>query len=239
MIILRSVKGANLTPTEVDANFMDLDGRVTNMEENPPVGVGVGNITVDGSLFYVHLTDATILGPFEMPKIRWNFRRAWTPSTAYFENDIVTRGRDGVFAVMYNHVSAEEFDSAATNESDEFLYDHILGPFTLAAPVQTLSESNFAPTLDDVNTYFRMLTTSEVTIPTNDSVPYEIGAELYFRQCNLAAPVNFVPEEVTVTINYRDGYDSITDGKGAVVTFKKVDTDEWDAFGAFALMSSS
>jgi hypothetical protein len=238
-ITYRAVKGANLTPTEVDDNFHDLDDRVTEMEEDPPVGVGVSNITADGFVFYVHLTDSTILGPFEMPKVRWNFRGEWTPSTAYYEADVVTRGREGFYAVMFNHVSDTSFDEDAMNDSDEMVYDQILGPFNQAAPVDTITDAEFSPVLNDMNTYFRMLLSCEVTIPSNASIPFDIGTEIHFRQCTLAQPVNFIPEEVGVTINYRDGYDSVTDGKGAVVTFKKIGTDEWDAFGAFALEGST
>lgn len=237
-IILRSEKGSNLTPTEVDNNFEELDDRVTAIEDDPPVGVGVGNITVEGSLFYVHLTDATILGPFDMPKVRFNFRRAWTPATAYFENDVVTRGRDGFFAVLYNHVSAAEFDPEETNESDEFIYDHILGPFSNAAPVEEIEDETFVPALGAANTYHRVEVECVVTIPTNISVPFEISTEMHFRQ-NTSGAVSFIPEDETVIINYREGYDSVTDGQGSVVTFKKVATNEWDAFGAFALLSSS
>lgn len=234
---LRRDKGSNLTPDEVDDNWDEADTRLTAIEDDPPVGVGVGNITVEGSLFYVHLTDATILGPFDMPKVRFNFRRAWTPATAYFENDVVTRGRDGFFAVLYNHVSASEFDPEETNESDEFIYDHILGPFSNAAPVDEISAAEFVPTLDSANTYFRVEVECVVTIPTNISVEFEISTEMHFRAGE--GDVSFIPEDGTVIINYRDGYDSITDGTGSVVTFKKVATNEWDAFGAFALLVSS
>lgn len=237
-IILRREKGSNLTPDEADDNLEELDDRVQDLEDNPPVGVGVGNITVEGSLFYVHLTDATILGPFPMPKVKWNFRRAWQPDTAYYENDVVTRGRDGFFAVMYNHVSASTFDSEATNESDEYIYDHVLGPFSIAAPVSNITADTFVPVLGSANVYFRVANECVVTIPTNISVEFEIGTEMYFR-AGSSEPVSFIPEDETVTINYREGYDSVIDGQGGVVHLKKVDTNEWDAFGAFALLVSS
>lgn len=237
-IVLRSVKGSNLTPTEVDANFTDLDNRVENLETNPPLPVSVSNVTVEGNVLSIHLTNATTFD-FVMPTVRMDFRREWTPDTAYFENDVVTHGRDGFYAVLYNHISPSEWDVDATNDSDQLIYDRILGPFNLAAPIKTLSLDEFSPILDEANYYFRLLATCEVTIPSNASVAFDIGTELYFRQCTGAQPVNFIPEDVGVTIHYRDGYDSITDGQGAVVTFKKVAENEWDAFGAFALESST
>ena len=66
-IILRSVKGSNLTAAEVDGNFTDLDDRVTELEDNPPEPVGIANVVVTGATFIVVLTDATELGPFVIP----------------------------------------------------------------------------------------------------------------------------------------------------------------------------
>lgn len=66
-IVLRSVKGSNLTPAEVDGNFTDLDDRVTEIEDNPVEPVGIANVVVDGATFTVVLTDTTELGPFDIP----------------------------------------------------------------------------------------------------------------------------------------------------------------------------
>ncbi|TPN44859.1 hypothetical protein [Mesorhizobium sp. B1-1-7] len=71
-IVLRSVKGSNLIPAEVDGNFTDLDGRVTELEENPPEAVGISNIVVSGTQMTIYLADATVLGPYTLPQA--NFR---------------------------------------------------------------------------------------------------------------------------------------------------------------------
>jgi len=71
-IVLRSVKGSNLTAAEVDGNFTDLDGRVTDLEDNPPAAVGISNITVAGTQMTIYLADATELGPYTLPQ--GNFR---------------------------------------------------------------------------------------------------------------------------------------------------------------------
>jgi len=237
-IVYRSVKGSNLTPTEVDDNFHDVDDRITDIEDNPPLPVSVANITQSGNQLYIYLTDATVHGPFDMPTVAMDFRGPWTPSTAYYENDLVTRGRDGFYLVLYNHISDTEFDEEELNESDQLVYQQVLGPLGLSAPVEEVGDATFVPTLGAANVYHRMTTECEVTIPTNISVAFEVSTEMHFRQCT-SGTVSFIPEDETVTINYREGYDSICDGQGAVVTFKKVDTNEWDAFGAFALLVST
>lgn len=71
-ITYRSVKGSNLTATEVDGNFEDLDGRLIDLEENPPEAVGISNITVVGTQMTIYLADATELGPYTLPQA--NFR---------------------------------------------------------------------------------------------------------------------------------------------------------------------
>ncbi|TGQ69510.1 hypothetical protein EN829_015080 [Mesorhizobium sp. M00.F.Ca.ET.186.01.1.1] len=91
-IILRSVKGSNLTPAEVDGNFTDLDGRVTEIEDNPPAAVGISNITVDGTQMTIYLEDATVLGPYTLPQ--GNFRPSIVGAL-----DVPT---DGVYTVTSN-----------------------------------------------------------------------------------------------------------------------------------------
>lgn len=58
-IVLRSVKGSNLTPAEVDGNFTDLDGRVTAIEENPVEPNEISNIFAVGTQMHVVMEDAT------------------------------------------------------------------------------------------------------------------------------------------------------------------------------------
>lgn len=236
-VTFRDTKGANLTPAEVDENFRDLIGQIEDLAENPAQPVSIGNITVNGAQMSVILTDATVLGPFQIPAIRWFWRGEWTPSTAYYEMDIISQGRNGLYVVLFNHVSALTFDAEALNDSDELVYDQILGPFTTAATSQTISDATFTPQLEDADTYIRVNGDCAVTIPNNDTVPFTIDTELFFRQNTSGSPVSFLNGS-GVTINYREGYDNITDGQGAVVEFKKIGTNEWDAFGAFALLGS-
>lgn len=60
-------KGANLEPSEVDENFNALDEAVEGLIADPPTAIGIGDITVEGNLLTITLTDATVFGPFELP----------------------------------------------------------------------------------------------------------------------------------------------------------------------------
>jgi hypothetical protein len=65
-------KGSNLTATEVDGNFYDLDQRVVDLEENPPVPNEISNITVSGTQMTIYLEGGASFGPFTLPQA--NFR---------------------------------------------------------------------------------------------------------------------------------------------------------------------
>ncbi|MBB4520469.1 UNVERIFIED_ORG: hypothetical protein M2435_001249 [Rhizobium sophorae] len=61
-------KGSNLTPAEVDGNFYDLDGRVTDLEDNPPTPNQIADITQDGNQITIVMDDASTFGPFTLPR---------------------------------------------------------------------------------------------------------------------------------------------------------------------------
>ncbi|MEK9752500.1 MAG: hypothetical protein VW338_04715 [Rhodospirillaceae bacterium] len=66
-LVLRSVKGSNLTPAEVDGNFTFLQGLVDGISATIPAPVSVSNITKVGRSIYIYLTDSSEFGPFTLP----------------------------------------------------------------------------------------------------------------------------------------------------------------------------
>jgi hypothetical protein len=84
--------------------------------------------------------------------------------------------------------------------------------------------------------YFRALNSSSfsITIPLNSQQPFQVDSEITFRQCG-AGVLTFSTYNGSVLLNFPDTFLAQTYGKGAVVTLKKVDTDEWDLFGLLAL----
>jgi hypothetical protein len=238
-IILRSVKGSNLTPAEVDGNFIDLDGRVITLETTPPTPVEITNITVSGSQMTVHLSDMTTFGPFTLPRSRFAWRGTWAASTQYYGNDVLAFGED-IYLVLEAHISDTAFDPAATDgSSGNPLYALMLSS---APQIKTVSSIAYMPAADDANKYIRMTHPGDtsgdpvVTIPGNQTVAFAVGVELHFRQ-SAGAQISFVGESnsaETVTLNVTTGHDLMTAQEGAVVTCKKIATNTWDVFGLLA-----
>ncbi len=114
------------------------------------------------------------------------------------------------------------------------------GPFTLPRPVQrpTLAKNVTATTLTPVVAeamhYFRCSHAigCAITIPANAAQAFLVDTELHFRQAG-AGPLTF-SGGIGVTLNVVEGYVAGTAVEGAVVTAKKVGTNEWDLFGLLA-----
>ena len=114
------------------------------------------------------------------------------------------------------------------------------GPFTLPRSVQrptvtvAVTASTLTPTADQASRYFRVnhATGCTVTIPANADQAFLVDTEIHFRQTGAGA-LTFVAGS-GVTINIAADQSLATDTVGAVVTFKKIATNEWDAFGRLA-----
>jgi hypothetical protein len=120
-----SGKGSALTAAEVDGNFWDHEGRIGYIEDHPPNAISVAYFEVTGGQFYVHLTDASRVGPYSLPVMAWNFRGAWAPDTVYVGDDIVTVN-GGTYRINWNHTSADEFDAGANDGSGHDYYSLLL-----------------------------------------------------------------------------------------------------------------
>jgi len=62
-------KGSPLTSLEADGNTWDHEERIEELETNPTLPTSIANITVVGSQMSVVLTDATVLGPYTIPRV--------------------------------------------------------------------------------------------------------------------------------------------------------------------------
>jgi hypothetical protein len=119
--------GANLTPAQVDANFYDISTRVQFLELHPPEPVLITSFTTNGDQIFIHMSDGTINGPVTLPVVRWNSRGAWTPSTVYFQDDIVIGPDSAVYLVKRNHTSsASSFDPYANDGAGHDYYSLLL-----------------------------------------------------------------------------------------------------------------
>jgi len=112
------------------------------------------------------------------------------------------------------------------------------GPFNLPyapqRPTQTETQSaaSLTPAVGQSSYYFRCTHASgcSVLVPTNTAQAFPVDTELHFRQCTSGQVV--INGDTGVTVNVPDGSLAETPYIGAVVTLKKVGTNEWDLFGA-------
>jgi hypothetical protein len=144
-------KGSNLAPAEVDGNFYDLDGRITNFEDNPPLPIEPISITITGYDFSMGLSNGETLGPvtMTMPVPQW--RGVWTPNTLYNDLDFITAppppdGDGGFGAVMMTHTSGSTFSWAATGASDLPLYREIVGGTGMTVGMADLTDVSLTGT---------------------------------------------------------------------------------------------
>lgn len=119
--------GSDLTATQVDLNFWTLFSAVEALQSNPSVGVGIDYINQPsgGNLFYIHLTNHAVLGPFTIPTAQWNPRGAWQPTTAYAAYDVVTIN-GSAYLITIPHTSGATFSAFATDGLGHLLYNLLL-----------------------------------------------------------------------------------------------------------------
>lgn len=122
-------KGSLLTPVEIDLNFWDLDFRISALEDNPPTAISIDHFEVLGLNFYVHMTDASVLGPYALPQAAWRFTNAptgaWQSGYGYVVNDIFNSA-GVIYLVLVSHTSAGTFDPGATDGLGHDLYGVLL-----------------------------------------------------------------------------------------------------------------
>jgi hypothetical protein len=168
------------------------------------------------------------------------------------ENPSISLPTGGAIDQVLTKVSATNFDTTWATRGvppDGFLGDVLVktsddegdyawgDPGVLTVPpVMAISTTELDPTLSHANRYMRCTHASgcTVTIPDNATVAFAIGTEMHFVQRGAGSVVLVAPSETDseeVTINTRPGYEPETVDLGAVITAKKVATNEWDVFG--------
>jgi hypothetical protein len=128
-----SGKGSNLNPTEVDTNFWELLARIILLEHDPPTAISIDHFTITGNNLYVHLTDASVKGPYVLPMARWTSRGVWAPSTIYNEFDIFTYG-GAAYLVLIAHTSQPSFDPGYSAGPGQDYYGIVLEAPALSLP---------------------------------------------------------------------------------------------------------
>lgn len=115
-ITLRSVKGSDLTPTEVDDNFTSLKDFVEALEADGGfTGRGIDSIDVAGDQMTITLTDAVELGPFTLPKALFNPLGDWVTATVYAVQDVVVSTDSATLGNGYACIVAHTAGTFATD----------------------------------------------------------------------------------------------------------------------------
>lgn len=220
--------GRPLTRAEADGNVYELREAIQGLIDDPTPGVGISNITVTGRQFTVYLTDASTLGPFDLPMVNPRFRGVWASSINYAAYDIVRVGGFGTYMVVQDHTSASTFDPYVADTNGNFYVQ--IGPDPFYTPqLLDVSGASLDLTLTHQNKYIRSTNVGGLTVNLNAGV-FPANAEITFRQA--AAGAITVVTGSGVNINLPETLiDAATSSIGEIFTLKRVlnDTGErWD-----------
>lgn len=220
-----------LSAPEGDTNIYNLAAAIQDLIDNPVEGVTVSNIAVVGRQLIFYMSDASTIGPFDLPVAQPRFRGTWIPETFYSVFDIVTDSQYGTFMVGVDHTADFTFDPAAANSAGDYY-------IKLAPPNVELSSeatgTTFVVLEEHWNTFVECTATMgcEVTLPAiateNTQVTFRQGREY---------PITFVIESGGNPIKGVIGYDLITGGEGSVVTCK-FRNEAWRIWGRLAPVSA-
>ncbi len=127
--------GSDLSATQVDINFWTLFSAIEALEDHAGVNAGIDYINQPsgGNLFFIHLTNHAVLGPFVIPTSQWNPRGAWAPLTVYAAFDLVYQG-GSLYLITIPHTSAATFSALATDGMGHNLYNLVLQQPAAALP---------------------------------------------------------------------------------------------------------
>lgn len=112
---------ADLPAEYIDENFFTLAQLYQSIVDNPPEAISIDSFEVIGNQLYIHMSDYSTQGPFDMPQVTYSPQGVWQPATLYHVNDLVSFG--GVlYVVIFEHTSdATAFDP---NDNDGAGHDY-------------------------------------------------------------------------------------------------------------------
>jgi len=170
-----------------------------------------------GDLLYLPLGESPDVSGF------MRFVGDYASGTGYFVGDVVT-DPSGSFYVLAGHTASGDLDPGDTTN-----YKQIAPP--QFAPVETVAGSTYEISEADAGKYLRFTAACVVTFPAGLEMPP--NAEVHLRQAGVGA-VTLLAETGDAVLNpQREGYSTATPWKGATLTAKYVDDDEWDIIGPF------
>lgn len=237
-ITYRNTKGARLTSSEVDANFLELVQRITELEENGATGRGIDHFEIVGNQLTVYMTDNTQEGPYTVPVSSWNFKGAWLPATTYAVLDTVTNGT-GLYVVIYPHTSDAVFDPFENDGNGHDYYRQLIsipdggvwrGEYTSAENYRVNDEFKVPTAIDGIFDIYRVLQNHETAYPFDAS--RQIGsADVYqFLFTTSNGATTFKGGNIWLTFSVANIHD--TEPEAALATFVSAETCSFIEVGA-------
>lgn len=104
--------GANLPAATIDGNFYDLDGRVTDLESNPPTARSILSIVTDSNIMTITYTDSST-DVLVLPVASIRFTGPYQGGTTYLINDIFTVNGQ-VYIVRHGLTAPDDFNPNET-----------------------------------------------------------------------------------------------------------------------------
>jgi hypothetical protein len=144
----------------------------------------------------------------------------WAASSALASHDIFTDPTYGLFIALSAHTTAATFDPDAVDGEDNPLYAKLAGP--PFAPVEEIADTDYEVTRADTGKYLRFTDDSSAGVEITFADDLDVSTEVHIEQAG-DGPLTFT-ETTTTIIPQRDGFDTTTPYKGAVITAKFVDT---------------
>jgi hypothetical protein len=142
----------------------------------------------------------------------------WSPSTAFAVHDIFTEPTYGLFITLVAHTTAASFDPDAVDDEDNPLYAKMAGP--PFAPVEEIADTDYEVTRADTGKYLRFTEDSTAGVEITFADDLDVNTEIHVEQAG-DGPL-FFTETTTTILPQRDGFDTTTPYKGAVITAKYV-----------------
>lgn len=131
-------QGSNLGAAEIDQNFWNLAEAIVGLETAASVPNGITSITVSGTQMLVTLTSGTVLGPFTLPVLQFNWRGPWEPGTNYAPLDVFTVATVGIFSVNEPYFSPATFNPTQDDGAGNLYLNQLFG--ATGNSLETLSD---------------------------------------------------------------------------------------------------
>lgn len=201
--------GSDLTATQVDLNFWTLFSAVQTLQTSSGVGVGIDfiNQPANGNLFFVHLTNHAVLGPFVIPTAQWSPRGQWQPLTVYAAYDVVFQN-GSLYLITIPHTSGSTFSPFSTDGLGHNLYNLLLADPSNQLPTggtagQRLIKATGSPFATEWQSDFiRLAWFIEGQPAANELFAQYAVADHMFLPAGLAGSVIFQGVQTSTTVVY-------------------------------------